>query len=149
MLNKVTLIGNLGGDPEIRRLENGTMVGRFSLATNENYKDKDGNWQTQTEWHNVVVWREMADRAEKQLKKGMQVYVEGKIQYRKYQGTDGQERNVTDIAANMFRLLGSREGSSDSRFPGADTMPASKPSSMPSTNSEPAPVVEGTDDLPF
>jgi single-strand DNA-binding protein len=150
MVNKVTLIGNLGGDPEIRHLENGTMVGRFSLATNENYKDKDGNWQTQTEWHNALVWRELADRAEKQLKKGMQVYVEGKIQYRKYQGTDGQERNVTDIAANMFRLLGPREGSgTDSRFPGADSMPAAKTSNMPTTTSEPATVAEGGDDLPF
>lgn len=149
MVNKVTLIGNLGGDPEIRHLENGTMVGRFSLATNENYKDKEGNWQTQTEWHNVVVWRELADRAEKQLKKGAQVYVEGKITYRKYQGTDGQERYMTDIVANQLRVLGPREGSSDNRFPNADSMPAPKTANMPTTTSEPAPVVAGSDDLPF
>ncbi|MFN5364809.1 MAG: single-stranded DNA-binding protein, partial [Bacteroidota bacterium] len=79
MINKVTLIGNLGGDPEVRHLDNGTAVGRFSLATNENYRDKDGNWQKLTEWHNIVVWRDLAERSEKLLKKGMQVYVEGKI----------------------------------------------------------------------
>ncbi len=150
MVNKVTLVGNLGSDPEVRRLDNGTMVARIPLATNESYKDKEGNWQTLTEWHNVVVWREMAERAEKQLKKGMQIYVEGKITYRKFQGTDGQDRYMTDIVASMFRLLGPREGSgTDNRFPSSENMPASKPSSMPSTNSEPAPVVEGTDDLPF
>jgi single-strand DNA-binding protein len=74
MINKVTLIGNLGGDPEVRHLDNGTAVGRFSLATNENYRDKDGNWQKLTEWHNIVVWRDLAERSEKLLKKGMQVY---------------------------------------------------------------------------
>jgi len=84
MINKVTLIGNLGADPEVRRLEGGVAVARFSLATNESYKDKDGNFQTNTEWHNVVVWREAAERAEKMLRKGMLVYVEGKITYRKY-----------------------------------------------------------------
>ena len=148
MINKVTLIGNLGGDPEIRHLENGTAVGRFSLATNENYKDKEGNWQKQTEWHNVVVWRELADRAEKQLKKGMMVYVEGKISYRKYSGQDGVERNVTDIVANTLRILEKLEGSgSDSRFPAADPqMRSTGGSTMPAD--APPPPAEG-DDLPF
>ena len=151
MINKVTLIGNLGGDPEIRHLENGTMVGRFSLATNENYRDKDGNWQTLTEWHNIVVWRELAERAEKMLKKGMQVYVEGKISYRKYAGQDGVERNVTDIVANTFRLLERREGGggNDSRFPAADTAaaPPRHAEMTPSSQLETAPA-DG-DDLPF
>ena len=120
MINKVTLIGNLGGDPEVRHLENGTAVGRFSLATNENYKDKDGNWQKQTEWHNVVVWRDMAERAEKLLKKGMLVFVEGKISYRKYADKDGQERNITDIVASSYRLLEKPEGMGDNRFPQVD-----------------------------
>jgi single-strand DNA-binding protein len=145
MINKVTLIGNLGGDPEIRHLENGTAVGRFSLATNENYKDKDGNWQKQTEWHNIVVWRELADRAEKQLKKGMMVYVEGKISYRKYSGQDGVERNVTDIVANTLRMLEKLESNgSDSRFPPAE-QPARTAASMPA---DAPPAAEG-DDLPF
>ena len=68
MINKVTLIGHLGGDPEVRTLENGTQVGRFSLATNENYKDKEGAWQSQTEWHNIIVWRDLAERSKKNKK---------------------------------------------------------------------------------
>lgn len=148
MINKVTLIGNLGGDPEIRHLENGTAVGRFSVATNESYKDKDGNWQTLTEWHNVVVWRDLAERAEKQLKKGMMVYVEGKISYRKYTGQDGVERNVTDIVANTFRILEKREGAGhDSRFPSAEPARSNMESSIPTT-AEVAPTNNG-DDLPF
>lgn len=151
MINKVTLIGNLGGDPEIRHLENGTSVGRFSLATNESYKDKEGNWQTQTEWHNIVVWRELAERAEKQLKKGMLVYVEGKISYRKFAGQDGQDRYVTDIVANQFRILEKREGGSgmsgDMRFPTAE--PTGRGAEVASTPTvEVAAHAEG-DDLPF
>ena len=152
MINKVTLIGNLGGDPEIRHLENGSSVGRFSVATNESYKDKDGNWQTLTEWHNVVVWRELAERAEKQLKKGMMVYVEGKLSYRKYTGQDGVERNVTDVVANIFRLLEKREGgaANDSRFPAPTAEPVrhSEPSAMPTTADQTQPPANG-DDLPF
>jgi len=149
MINKVTLIGNLGGDPEIRHLENGTAVGRFSVATNENYKDKDGNWQTLTEWHNVVVWRDLAERAEKQLKKGMMVYVEGKISYRNNTGQDGVERNVTDIVANTFRMLEKREGAGhDSRFPAAEPVRSNTESSIP-TNAEIAPANANGDDLPF
>lgn len=108
MINKITLIGYLGNDPEHRTLENGTAVGRFSLATSDSYKDKDGNWQSQTEWHNVVVWRDLADRA-KNLKKGMMVYVEGKVTYRKYTDKDNQERTATDIVANAVRSLEKRE----------------------------------------
>ncbi|MCY7327558.1 MAG: single-stranded DNA-binding protein [Saprospiraceae bacterium] len=148
MINKVTLIGNLGGDPEIRHLEGGSSVGRFSLATNENYKDKEGNWQSRTEWHNIVVWREDADRAEKMLKKGMTVYVEGKISYRKYTDKDGVERNTTDIVANLFRNLEKREGgSNDSRFP--STEPAAKSSSPMPTADVSAGGGGGGDDLPF
>lgn len=148
MINKVTLIGNLGGDPEIRHLENGTTVGRFSVATNENYKDKDGNWQTLTEWHNVVVWRELAERAEKHLKKGMQVYVDGKISYRKYTGQDGTERNVTDIVANNFRILEKREGGSgDSRFPTTEPTRMAE-SAMPTADAVATAPASG-DDLPF
>jgi single-strand DNA-binding protein len=157
MINKVTLIGNLGNDPEIRRLDNGSMVGRFSLATNESYKDKDGNFQTNTEWHNVIVWRDLAERAEKFLKKGTMCYVEGKIKYRKYTGTDGVERNVTDIEALSFRLLERREGGgnnsyADSRFPGAEAGSTRANSGdnveMVVTNDAPPPPAAG-DDLPF
>lgn len=154
MINKVTLIGNLGADPEIRHLDSGVMVARFPVATNETYKDKDGNFQQITEWHNVVAWRELAERAEKSLKKGMLVYVEGKISYRKYTGQDGQERHVTDIVANTFRLLERREGGGggvESRFPSAENAPPSRNTEMPATvpadNSDNA--AAGGDDLPF
>lgn len=109
MKNLVILIGHLGQDPEIRRLENGTPVGRFSLATSESYKDSAGEWQTQGEWHNLVVWRQNAELAEKLLKKGALVYVEGKISYRKYTDKNGVERTSTDITVNSFRILGKKE----------------------------------------
>ncbi len=156
MINKVTLIGNLGGDPEVRTLENGTHVGRFSLATNENYKDKEGNWQSQTEWHNIIVWRDLAERA-KMLKKGSPVYVEGKISYRKYTDKDGVEKNLTDIVANTFRLLEKREGTgnSESRFPSNE--PTSRVGSggggeaaaMTLSNDDTPPPPASGDDLPF
>lgn len=155
MINKVTLIGNLGGDPEIRHLDNGTAVGRFSLATNENYKDKDGNWQKLTEWHNVVVWRDLAERAEKLLKKGMLVYVEGKISYRKYTDKDGQERSATDIVANSYRLLEKVEGMGDNRFPtsepsygGNNSRAAEVANAVPAGVEDAPPPADG-DDLPF
>lgn len=111
MINKVTLIGRLGSDPEVRRLEGGSVVARFSLATSDAYKDKDGNFQETTEWHNIVIWRELAERAEKMLKKGTLVYLEGKISYRKYTDKDNVEKSVTDITANVFRTLEKREQS--------------------------------------
>lgn len=113
MINKVILIGNLGKDPEVRHLENGGVVGKFSLATNENYRDKSGEWQTITEWHNIVVWRQLAERAEKSLKKGMQVYIEGKLTTRKWQDQNGADRYSTDIVANTLRIL-ERKDSNDS-----------------------------------
>ena len=109
MVNKVILIGNLGRDPEVRYLEGNVAVAKFSVATNENYLDKKGEWQKVTEWHDVVAWNKLAERAEKQLKKGNQVYVEGKLTHRKYQDKDGIERYVTDIVANTIRILDRRE----------------------------------------
>ena len=119
MINKVTLIGHLGQDPELRKLENGTAVSRFSLATNEVYKDASGEQKEQTEWHNIVVWRQLAELAERLLKKGTLVYVEGKISYRKYTDKNGIERTVTDIVASTFRLMGKKEGSGarENNFP--------------------------------
>ncbi len=112
MINKVTLIGHLGKDPELRTLENGASVARFSVATNESYKDKSGEWQTITEWHNVVAWRNLASRAERDLKKGSLVYVEGKLTTRKWQDKEGNDRYNTDVVALTFRLLEKRETSS-------------------------------------
>lgn len=109
MINKIHLIGNVGKDPETRQLENGTSVGRFSLATSEIYKDKDGNWQQTTEWHNIVVWKEQAERAQATIKKGSMVYVEGKVSYRKYNDKDGVEKSVTDIVCSSFRVLDKKD----------------------------------------
>ncbi|MCL4107770.1 UNVERIFIED_CONTAM: hypothetical protein GTU68_027155 [Idotea baltica] len=114
MVNKVILIGNLGKDPEVRHLESGSVVAKFSVATNENYRDKAGEWQTITEWHNVVVWRGLAEKAERSLKKGMQVYIEGKLTTRKWQDKDGNDRYNTDVVANYLRALDKRDGSGDS-----------------------------------
>ncbi|MBT8219465.1 MAG: single-stranded DNA-binding protein [Bacteroidia bacterium] len=112
MINKVILIGNLGRDPEVRRLESGAVVAKFSLATNESYRDKNNEWQTQTEWHDIVLWRNLAERAERDLKKGKLVYVEGKLTHRKWQDKDGNDRYTTEVVANTFRLLEKRESSS-------------------------------------
>ena len=110
MVNRVILIGNLGKDPEVRRLENGAVVAKFSVATNENYKDRSGEWQTQTEWHDIVVWRMLAERAESTLKKGMAVYVEGKLTHRSWQDQDGNPRRTTEVVASYFRAISKREG---------------------------------------
>ncbi|MBR9921438.1 MAG: single-stranded DNA-binding protein [Bacteroidetes bacterium] len=144
MVNRVTLIGNTGKDPEIRTLENGAKVATFSVATDEGYKDNTGNWVDRTEWHNVVGWRGLAERAERTLKKGMLVYVEGKLSTRKWQDKDGNDRYRTEIIANYFRIVNSRENTSDSQ-------PQSNTSA---TNSTVAPVVpevseSDDDDLPF
>jgi single-strand DNA-binding protein len=161
MINKVTLIGNLGKDPEIRTFDNGSKVARFSLATNENYQDKSGEWQTITEWHNVVCWRGLADRVEKQLKKGSLVYIEGKITYRKWADSEGKDRYSTDIVAAIFRSLdrNSSGGASNYNLPSA----ADEPGYISGQSSSQAPVktlatdppksIEDTpmedDDLPF
>ena len=151
MINKVTLVGHLGQDPEIRRLENGTPVGRFSLATNESYKDASGELVENTEWHNIVVWRQLAEIAEKILKKGALVYVEGKISYRKYTDKNGIEKTSSDIVCNTFKLMGKKEG-------GAQNFPTQEPAMKGNQNQSEqvfevvAPTSEpptASDDLPF
>lgn len=161
MVNRVILIGNLGRDPEVRRLENGAVVAKFSVATNENYKDKSGEWQTQTEWHDIVVWRSLAERAEQQLKKGAQVYVEGKLTHRSWQDQEGNNRRTTEVVANYFRLIGRREGGGDQGggyFPTAgdeQTMENSSAPSTPPPATTPATTTKqeggapADDDLPF
>lgn len=109
MLNSVTLIGNLGRNPEVRYTSNGTAVCNFSIATTESYKDKDGQRQDVTEWHNIIVWRELADICGKYLKKGSQVYVNGKIQSRKYKDKEGIERVAYEIVCNEMKMLGKKE----------------------------------------
>lgn len=109
-VNKVILIGNLGKDPELKYLDGNIAKVNFSLATSEWHKDKQGNKVEQTEWHQIVLWRSMAESAEKLLKKGMQVYVEGKLQTRQWIDKDGIKRNITEIVGESFKLLQKREG---------------------------------------
>lgn len=108
-VNKVILVGNLGKDPELRYTPSGTAVASFSLATTERYKDREGNRQEKTEWHNIVAWRQLAEICGKFLHKGKQVYIEGKIQTRSYDDRDGNKRYITEIVADQMQMLGSRE----------------------------------------
>jgi len=105
-VNKVILIGNLGKDPEVRYLDNGVAVANISLATSENYKNKQGERVTQTEWHDVVLWRGLAEVAEKYLKKGSSVYVEGKLRTNKWVDKDENTRYKTEILADKLTMLG-------------------------------------------
>lgn len=106
MKNSVTLIGRLGKDPEVRHLENGTPVANFSIATTESYKDKLGNKVEKTEWHNIVMWRGLAEVAEKYLKKGSLVNIEGKIQSREWTDNDNVTRRAYEILADGLVMLG-------------------------------------------
>jgi single-strand DNA-binding protein len=104
-LNKVTLIGNLGNDPSTQTIEGNIKVSKFSLATSESYKDNNGQNHTTTDWHNIILWRGLADLATNYLKKGSLVYVEGKIKTRSYDDKDGQKKYVTEIIAEQLILL--------------------------------------------
>lgn len=104
-VNKVILVGNLGKDPEMRKLDGGVSRVNFSLATTEYYKDKEGRRIEQTEWHNIVLWRSVAENAERLLKKGNTIYLEGKLQTRKWQDKEGQQRSITEIVGENFQLI--------------------------------------------
>jgi len=119
-LNRVTLIGHLGRDPEIRTFSEGVKKATFTMATTERYKDKTGDWKDETQWHNISAFRLLADRAENYLKKGMQVYVEGKLTTRTYTDKDGTEKRFTEIVANSIILLGKREASEAAEHPAAE-----------------------------
>ena len=110
-VNKVLLIGNLGRDPEVRYLPSGNPVANFSIATSENYTDRNGTKQERTDWHNIVVYGKQAELCGQYLKKGRQVFVEGRISYRNYEAKDGSgKRYVTDIVAQRVQFLGGRAG---------------------------------------
>ena len=149
MINKVILIGNLGADPEIRHLESGVAVARLSIATNENYRDKSGEWKTVTEWHNVVAWRWLAERAEKQLSKGSMVYIEGKLTTRKWQDKDGVERYSTEVVANELRSLDKRERSDAPPLPPFESVESAGVSSGTTSASSENDGGAQADDLPF
>tara|TARA_B100000161_G_scaffold24326_1_gene14366 strand:+ start:531 stop:950 length:420 start_codon:yes stop_codon:yes gene_type:complete len=136
-VNKVILVGNLGKDPEVRYLDSGVAVANFSLATTENYKNKQGEKVSQTEWHNIVLWRGLAEVAEKWLKKGSSVYIEGKIRTNKWEDKEGNIRYNTEILADNMTMLGNRINADVS-----DKNDIKTASEIKSVNDE-------NDDLPF
>ena len=106
--NKVQLIGNLGNDPEIITLESGKKLAKFSLATNESYKDADGQKQTKTDWHNLVAWGKTCDIIEKYVTKGKEVAIEGKLTTRSWEDKDGMKRYITEVIVNELLMLGNK-----------------------------------------
>ena len=145
-LNKAILIGRLGRDPEVRQMPNGEAVCNFSIATDETWKDQHGQKQERTEWHNITLYRRMAEVAGQYLKKGSQVYIEGRIQSRKYTGKDGVERTAYEIIGSEMKMLGGKaEGSSES----ANTAepPAPPRRQAPAAPAQPVDDIDG--DVPF
>lgn len=110
-VNKVILIGNVGKDPDIRYLDSGVAIARFPLATSETYKNREGEKITTTEWHNIVLWRALAEVAEKFVKKGSQLFIEGRIRTRSYDDKDGNKKYVTEIVADTMQMLGKKQES--------------------------------------
>ena len=149
-LNKFILVGNLGADPEIRNLESGVKVATINIATGESYKDKNGERQTHTEWHRVVLWRGLAGVAESYLKKGSQVYIEGRLRTRSYEDQEGKTRYVTEIEARELNMLGRREDSGS--IPAPTSQPKEFKESQVGSSKKPEKEKsedEQTDDLPF
>ena len=143
-VNKVILVGNVGKDPEVRHLEGGVTVARFPLATNETYTDKSGQKVTQTEWHNIVVWRGQADVAEKYVKSGKLLYVEGKLRTNVYEDKDtGAKKYFTEVYCTNFRFLGSPTGEASSK-----ESSTSSNQDLSSARSEDI-IPQPDDDLPF
>jgi len=137
-INKVILLGNLGKDPETRTLESGVKVVTFSLATTEVYKNKAGEKTSSTEWHNIVLWRRLAEIAETYLKKGTQIYLEGKIRSRSYDDKDGIKRYITEVVGDTFTMLGGRKAED-----------AAAPAKVAEPVADENFTVNESDDLPF
>lgn len=142
-LNKATLIGRLGRDPEVRYMPNGEAVCNFSLATDESWKDKNGQRQTKTEWHNVIIYHRLAEIAGQYLRKGSQVYLEGKIQSRKYTGKDGVERTAYEIVCHEMKMLGGNEAHMQ------PAPPASHEPPLPPAARNAAPATDDDSEIPF
>ena len=147
-LNKVILIGRLGKDPETRYMPNGEAVCNFSVATSESWKDQSGQRQERVEWHNVTMYRRLAEISGQYLKKGNQVYLEGKIQSRKYQGKDGIERTAYDIIANEMKMLGG-SGNDGQQAQQAQNGTTPAPPKRQAPAAPAAPVEDIDDDIPF
>ena len=113
-VNKVILVGNLGRDPELRYIQSGQAVANFTLATNDRWRDKEGNNQERTEWHRIVVWGKSAENCAQYLQKGRSVYVEGRLQTREWEDKDGNKRQTTEVVAQAVQFLGGRGGAGGS-----------------------------------
>ena len=146
-INKVILVGNLGKDPEVRAVGTDRKVASFSLATTESYKNKSGERVDQTEWHNVVFWGPIADVIERYLRKGSQIYVEGKIRTRSYDDKDGVKKYITEIIGDTMTMLGTK-GSSDASGSSNSSSSSSASPALESAGSF-EPQTSGADDLPF
>lgn len=137
-VNKVILIGNLGSDPEVRYLPSGQPVGNFNIATTEKWTGKDGNPGERTEWHRIVVFGKQAENCKEYLRKGRQVYVEGRIQTREWDDKEGQKRRTTEVIAQTVQFLGGPPGSRERGAPEPVTPQPEEPS-----------ILGGEDDIPF
>lgn len=147
-VNKVILVGNVGADPEIQYVQENLPVARFTLATSESYKNKDGEKITNTEWHNIVIWRGLAKVVEQYVKKGSRLYLEGKITTRKYE-KDGQTKYFTEIVARDMQMLDSKGGESSYQTAPLHTTENQKNAQSVSTGSDLAAEIGDIDDLPF
>ena len=142
-VNKVILVGNLGTDPEVKTFEDGNKLATIAIATSEKYKDREGNLQERTEWHNVVLYRRLAELAEQYLSKGRQVYIEGKLRTRKWQDKDGNDRYTTEILAREMTFLGGNQSD------GAGQRSSAPASNQNQVNEPSASLDDIDDDLPF
>ena len=154
-INKVIIIGNLGRDPETRYMPDGGAICNISVATTDKWKDKNGEMQEKTEWHRVAFFGKLAEIAGEYLKKGSQVYVEGRLQTRKWQDKDGQDKYSTEIVANQMQMLGSRQGSGGGAGRAAETGSGGGEEAGGSRPQSKAPAKSGgkfddfEDDIPF
>ena len=141
-VNKVILVGRLGGDVEMNTTNNGAAVANFTMATSENWKDKDGQKQEKTEWHKIVVFAKLAEICGEYLHKGKQVYIEGRIQTRKWEDKDGNDRYTTEIVANQMQMLGAK--GDEAPAPATDA-----PADGGKNYTDEAPAGDGLEDVPF
>jgi len=150
-VNKVILVGNLGKDPEVRYSPNGQAVANVTIATSESWKDKtSGEKQERTEWHRIVFFGRLAEIAGEYLKKGAQIYIEGRLQTRKWQDKDGHDRYTTEIVANEMQMLGSRSGAGMPSEPAMESAPAGAPASSGArSGAKAAAGADFDDDIPF
>lgn len=150
-VNKVILIGNLGKDPETRYMSNGEAVTNITVATTDTWKDKNGEKQEKTEWHRVTFYRKLAEIAGEYLKKGRQVYIEGRLETRKWTDKTGNERYTTEVIATDMKMLGSRSGSGsfEANEPAADSSTSSPPAKQPDSVKRGSGFDDMEDDIPF